>query len=83
VFTLSLIGGVHLGARALSDKNLIWFGNIVRLSQWAGGGYFGSNDFYLPSLSLERGGDSLPLFFVSKAGQLSACTVCACAGPLN
>jgi hypothetical protein len=25
------------------------------ISQWGGGGYFTSNDFYLPSLSLEEG----------------------------
>jgi hypothetical protein len=37
---LSLIGGVHIGARALRDVNLIWFGSIARLSQWGGGGYF-------------------------------------------
>ncbi len=26
---LSLIAGVHIGARALIDINLIWFGNIA------------------------------------------------------
>ncbi len=30
--TLSVIGGVHIGARALLDINLIWFGNITSLS---------------------------------------------------
>jgi hypothetical protein len=35
---LSFIGGVHIGARALQVLNLIWFGNIARLSQWGGGG---------------------------------------------
>jgi hypothetical protein len=29
----SFIGGVHIGARALLDINLIWFGYIARLSQ--------------------------------------------------
>jgi hypothetical protein len=29
---LSLIGGVHIGARALLDINLIWFGYIARIS---------------------------------------------------
>ncbi len=32
------IGGVHIGATALHVLNLIWFGNIARLSQWGGGG---------------------------------------------
>ncbi len=54
---LLFIGGVHIGARALHGLNLIWFGNITRLSQWGGGGYFlCSNDFYLPSLCVEEGG---------------------------
>jgi hypothetical protein len=55
---LSLVGEVHIGARALLDNiNLIWFGNIALLSQWGGGGYFiRSNDFYLPSLRSEEGG---------------------------
>jgi hypothetical protein len=53
----SLLGGVHIGARALLDPKLIWFGYITRLSQWGGGGEFTrSNYFYLPSLSLEEGG---------------------------
>jgi hypothetical protein len=34
----SLIGRVHIDARALLDINLIWFGYIVRLSQWGGEG---------------------------------------------
>jgi hypothetical protein len=29
---LSFIGGVHIGPRALHVLNLIWFGNITRLS---------------------------------------------------
>ncbi len=36
--SLSFIGGVHIGARALLDPKLIWFGHITRLSQWGGGG---------------------------------------------
>ncbi len=32
------IGGAHIGARALPILNLIWFGQISRLSQWGGGG---------------------------------------------
>jgi hypothetical protein len=31
--TFSFIGGVHIGAKALHDLNLIWFGYIARLSQ--------------------------------------------------
>jgi hypothetical protein len=34
-----LLGGVHIGARALLDINLIWF-DMARLSQWGGGGCF-------------------------------------------
>jgi hypothetical protein len=30
---LSFIGGVHINARALLYINLIWFGNIARLSR--------------------------------------------------
>ncbi len=30
---LSLIGGVHIGARPMLVINLIWFGYIARLSQ--------------------------------------------------
>jgi hypothetical protein len=30
---LSLIGGVHIGVRALLDINMIWFGYITRLPQ--------------------------------------------------
>jgi hypothetical protein len=48
--------GSHIGERALLDINLIWFGYFARLSQWGRGGYFNcSNDFYLPSLRLEKG----------------------------
>jgi hypothetical protein len=53
---LSLIGGVHIGARALIDINLTGFAYIARLSHWGGGGYF-----YLPSLSLEGGGGQHPV----------------------
>ncbi len=50
-----LIWGVHIGARALLDINLIWFGYITCLSQGEEGCYFTrSNDFYLPSLCLEE-----------------------------
>ncbi len=58
---LSFIGGVHIGARALLDINLISFGNIAFLSQFLGGGYFTrSNYFYLPSVRLGGGGGSAP-----------------------
>ncbi len=51
-----LIVGVHIGARALLDINLIWFDYIARLSQRGGEGYFTrSNYFYLPSRLLEEG----------------------------
>ncbi len=56
---LSLMGGVHIGAGALLDIILIWFGYTACLSRWGVRGYFTrSNDFYLPSLHLkkERGG---------------------------
>ncbi len=55
---LSFIGGVHNGARALHVLDLIWFGNIAKLSQWGGGGLFPrSNDFYLPSLCVKKRGE--------------------------
>jgi hypothetical protein len=45
-----------MGAKALLDINLIWFGHISRLSHWGGEGYFTrSNDFYLHSPILEGG----------------------------
>jgi hypothetical protein len=51
----SVIGGVHIGARAW---HLIWFGYIARLSQEGGGGYFiRSNDFFLPAFAALRGGE--------------------------
>ncbi len=37
---LSFIGRVHIGARALHVLNLIWFGQISRLSQWEETGNF-------------------------------------------
>jgi hypothetical protein len=37
------MGGVHIGAGALLDINLKWFGYIVRLSQW----WWGGEVFYL------------------------------------
>ncbi len=53
---LSIIEGVHIGARALHVLNLIWFGWIARLSQWGGGGQFPrSNDIYLPSHAWRKG----------------------------
>ncbi len=54
---LSLIGGVHIGAIALLDINLIWFGYIARLSQWGGGGYFpGSYHSTCLRCTWEKGG---------------------------
>jgi hypothetical protein len=38
-WALLFIVGVHIGARTLHVQNLIWFGNIARLSQWGGVGY--------------------------------------------
>jgi len=50
---LSLIGGVHVGASALLDINLRWFGYIASGEEV---GYLTrSNVFYLPSLRLEGG----------------------------
>jgi hypothetical protein len=48
---------VHIGARALLDIKLEWFGYIARLSQWGGGRCFTrSNYFYLNSERLKEGG---------------------------
>jgi hypothetical protein len=59
--TLLFIGGAHIGARALLDKTLIWFGYITHLSRWGGGGYFTRwNAFYLPSPRLEEGDSMYP-----------------------
>jgi hypothetical protein len=55
----SLMGEVHIGARALHVLNLIWFGNIARLSHNRSGeegGNFLVQRIYLPSLSVEGGG---------------------------
>ncbi len=58
---LSFIRAAHIGARALHVLNLIWFGNIPRLSQWEEGGLFRrSNEFYLPWLHGEGGGGGGP-----------------------
>jgi hypothetical protein len=80
---LSLIGGTHIGARALLDILLIWLGYIVCLSQWGGGRYFTCwNDFYLPSRRLEEGGgksapyvSGLPRnpFLISSCGPTHIC----------
>ncbi len=49
---------VHIGARALLDINLIWFGYIARLSQWRGGGHFPGSyvPYHAASLRLRGGG---------------------------
>jgi hypothetical protein len=53
VSSARLLKEVHIGARALLDPKLIWFGYITCLSQWGGGGLFTcSNDFYLPSRAI-------------------------------
>jgi hypothetical protein len=52
-------GGVNIGAKPLLDICLIWFGYIARLSLRGGeAGFTPSNDFYLPSRSLEGRGVS-------------------------
>ncbi len=53
--TTDLVQHFHIGARALLDINLIWFGYIARLSLWGGGYFARSNYLYLPSLCLEEG----------------------------
>ncbi len=54
---LSFIGVVHINARALLYINLIWFGNIARLSQW---GEEEEDNFLvqmvLPAVAMCRGG---------------------------
>jgi hypothetical protein len=48
---------VHIGARALLDPKLIWFGSIACLSQLGGewrGKFTCSSDFYLPSQAMRR-----------------------------
>jgi hypothetical protein len=44
-----------IGARALLDINLIWFGYIADLSQWGGGGYY-SFKWFLPAVASLKGG---------------------------
>jgi hypothetical protein len=52
------LGGVHIGARALLDINLIWFGYTLGYPTGEEGDIFTrSNDFYL---RLEGGGGSAP-----------------------
>jgi hypothetical protein len=87
---LSLIGEVHIGARALLDIrkfDMVWLYSS-RISQWGEGGYFNrSDDFYLPSLRLEGGWGSAPcmsnsiltssvrnLFLYEPPGSLIICT---------
>jgi hypothetical protein len=59
---------VHIGARALLDINLIWFGYIDRL-----GCCTHSIDFYLPSLSIEEGGGVSILCFTLAVVLLGSC----------
>ncbi len=71
-----MIGGVHIGARALHDIN--WYGlpYHARLSQWGGGGYFTrSHDFYLPFAALRGGGVST--LWVWKASMGHICLLSA------
>ncbi len=58
-FSTFVYRGVHIGARAPHDINLIWFGYIARLSQWRGGGAFYSVKLFLPALAALRGGGSI------------------------
>ncbi len=50
-----LIGGVHVGARALLDIKCIWLGYIARLSQCGGEGVFYSFTGFLPAFAALRG----------------------------
>ncbi len=56
---LPLIGGVHIGARALLDINLIRCGHIARISQFGGAGLFYSFKWFLPAFAA-RGRGSAP-----------------------
>ncbi len=52
------MGGVH---RKLHVLNLIWFGNIARLSQWEGGGNFLVHMIFTCRRYVQRkGGGSAP-----------------------
>jgi hypothetical protein len=58
---LLVIGGLHIGARALLDINVIWFGYIARLSRGGGGILLVQViSRYLPLFRLEGGGGSAP-----------------------
>jgi hypothetical protein len=49
--TLSFIGGLYIGARALLDINLVWFGISLACSSWEKGCFaiFYSFKLFLPS----------------------------------
>ncbi len=61
---LSFKGVVHIGARA-HVLNLIWFGNIARLSQWGGRrrGVISSFKWFLHAVATCRGEGSAPCAF--------------------
>jgi hypothetical protein len=54
---LLLIGGVHIGVRAMLDMYLIWFGFIARLSKWEAEGLFFLFNRFLPAFTALTWGD--------------------------
>ncbi len=59
---LSFVGGVHINARAQLYINLIWFGDIARLSQWGEEEDNFLDQMVLPAVDMcrGRGGGSAP-----------------------
>jgi hypothetical protein len=74
---LLLIGGVHIGARALLDINLIWFGYISRLSHEVGRGR-GFYSFNVFAALRGRGGGGVSTLYSYDIyrGNLAVCPSC-------
>jgi hypothetical protein len=61
-FAISLVGGVHIGARALLEMNLIQFAcYIANLLQWWGGGVFYLFKLFLLAAEGLEGGSRHPV----------------------